>query len=101
MVDSSTPMDDFTSADPRRAAPRVPLNANVEVLAPTPASGIVLNVSTGGLRVAVDQALYIEDYCHLRIVTDDEEGCVERARVRWVKAKPDGWIVGLELDKAG
>lgn len=100
MGDQSTPMDDFTTDDPRRASPRVPMDADVEVLAPTPANGIVLNASTGGLRVALDSALYVEDYCHLRITTDDERGEVARARVRWVKAVLDGWVVGLELEAA-
>ena len=85
--------------DTRRTTDRVPLHADVEVLSPSPARGVVLNASMGGLRIAIDKPLYVGDYCHLKIGTDEGDGKKARARVIWVKEKTDGWVVGLEMAK--
>jgi hypothetical protein len=71
----------------------------VTVLSPSRASGVVLNASTGGLRIAIDRALYVNDCCDLELATDEGKGRPTRARVVWVKEMTDGWVVGLELVK--
>ncbi len=87
------------SSDSRRSTERVPLHATVEVVSPSRAEGVVLNASLGGLRIALDKPLYVNDLCHLKIATDEGEGRWAKARVKWVKEMADGWVVGLELTK--
>jgi hypothetical protein len=69
------------------------------VVSPSRAEGVVLNASLGGLRIAIDKPLYVNDFCHLKIATDEGDGRWAKARVKWVKEMPDGWVVGLELAK--
>jgi hypothetical protein len=68
----------------------------VQVLGPAPGSGVTLNASEGGLRVAVDCVLTEGEICFVR-VDDPERGAVERARVAWSRELPDGCIAGLQL----
>lgn len=81
----------------RRASERFPLNAHVEVTDPGHSSGIVINASAGGLRVAVDQPVGVGQVCRARVCTSPERESVETARVVWSRELPDGWVLGLEF----
>jgi len=80
----------------RRSSRRLPANAAVEILDPRPGTGATLNISTGGLRVAIDCELCPGDVCLLSI-DDPTRPAVERARVVWAHPLPDGCIAGLQL----
>jgi len=80
----------------RRAARREPLHAEVEMIEPRIGSGVTINASEGGLRVAVDCRLTEGDRCLLK-VCDGERPRLERGRVVWVRELPDGFIAGLAL----
>ena len=80
----------------RRATQRFPLNADVEILEPWSAHGVVINASEGGLRIAVDSELPVGTLCVLEVQLEDST-TVEVARVAWVKAHPDGFLVGLSF----
>jgi hypothetical protein len=80
----------------RRSAHRFPLNADVEILEPWSAHGVVINASEGGLRIAVDTELPVGTLCVLEVQLQDS-ATVEVARVAWVKAHPDGFLVGLSF----
>ena len=80
----------------RRSASRYPLNADVEILDPFNAHGVVINASEGGLRVAVDAELPLDAVCVIEVHLDDGK-TVELARVAWVRAHPDGFLVGLSF----
>lgn len=82
----------------RRGAARWPLHAEIEVLGPVRGTGVALNGSLGGMRVAVD--------CHLAEGTDYlvrtrfSAGVVRTgwATVAWSKKVSDGWIAGLKFE---
>lgn len=80
----------------RRGSRRTAFNAAVEVMLPEVGSGVAINVSDGGLRVAVDCNLHAGDECMIRV---DAPGRPERerARVVWSQQLPDGCIAGLEI----
>ena len=80
----------------RRAAERYPLNADVEILEPFNAHGVVINASEGGLRVAVNVELPLDAVCVVEVQLEDGK-TVELARVAWVRAHPDGFLVGLSF----
>jgi hypothetical protein len=80
----------------RRTARRYPLNADVEVLEPLHAHGVVINASQGGLRIALDRELPLDAVCVLEVQLDEGK-TVELARVAWVKAHPDGYLIGLSF----
>jgi hypothetical protein len=80
----------------RRSASRYPLNADVEILEPFNAHGVVINASEGGLRVAVDVELPLDTVCVVEVQLVDGK-TVEMARVAWVRAHPDGFLVGLSF----
>jgi hypothetical protein len=80
----------------RRSARRYPLNADVEVLEPFNAHGVVINASQGGLRVAIDVELPIDTVCVVEVQLEEGK-TVELARVAWVKAHPDGYLIGLSF----
>ncbi len=80
----------------RRVAERYPLNADVEILEPFNAHGVVINASAGGLRVAVNVALPLDAVCVVEVQLDEGK-TVELARVAWVKEHPDGYLVGLSF----
>lgn len=80
----------------RRTSRRLPANAAVEILDPHPGAGVSINVSDGGLRVAVDCALCPGDVCLLS-VDDPARPAIERARVVWTHSLRDGCIAGLQL----
>lgn len=80
----------------RRSARRYPLNADVEILEPFSAHGVVINASQGGLRVAVDVELPLDAVCVVEVQLEEGQ-TVELARVAWVKAHPDGFLIGLSF----
>jgi hypothetical protein len=80
----------------RRSARRYPLNADVEILEPFNAHGVVINASQGGLRVAVDVELALDTVCVVEVQLEEGK-TVELARVAWVKAHPDGYLIGLSF----
>ena len=80
----------------RRRARRYPLNADVEILEPFNAHGVVINASEGGLRVAVDIELPPDASCVVEVQLEEGK-TVELARVAWVKVHPDGYLVGLSF----
>jgi hypothetical protein len=80
----------------RRSADRYPLNADVEILEPFNAHGVVINASEGGLRIAIDVELPLDAVCVVEVQLDEGK-TVELARVAWVRAHPDGYLVGLHF----
>jgi hypothetical protein len=79
----------------------------VELLAPRLAVGVCLNVSDGGVRVAVDAALHPGEVCRLRrhLATGQSHESYlatgqshESYRVVWSREVSDGWIAGLARD---
>lgn len=75
---------------------RYPLNADVEVLDPFQAHGVVINHSEGGLRVALDRELPLDVVCVLEIRLEEGK-TVEMAKVVWSQGHPDGYLVGLQF----
>ena len=80
----------------RRATERYPLNADVEILEPFNAHGVVINASEGGLRVAIDRALPLDAVCVIEVQLEEGK-TVELARVAWVREHPDGYLIGLSF----
>jgi PilZ domain len=78
----------------RRVDERYPLNADVEVLEPWNAHGVVINASGGGLRVALDRELPVGLVCVVEVAVDEGK-TVEMVRVAWSRELPDGYLVGL------
>jgi hypothetical protein len=79
-----------------RESSRYPLNADVEVLDPFHAHGVVINHSEGGLRVALDRELPLDVVCVLEIRLDEGK-TVEMAKVVWSRGHPDGCLVGFQF----
>lgn len=80
----------------RRANERYPLNADVEVLEPWNAHGVVINASDGGLRIALDRDLPVGVTCVIEIALDEGK-TVEMVRVAWSRALPDGYLAGVSF----
>jgi hypothetical protein len=80
----------------RRTSQRYPLHADVEVLDPLHAHGVVINASDGGLRIAVDTALPLGAVCVLEVKSSDGS-TVELARVAWLRELRDGFLVGMSF----
>ena len=79
----------------RRRARRWALDAEVELVSPGRGSGLTINASVGGLRIALDRGVPLDEVCTLRVRTAPEHETVEHARVVWSKAQPDGYVLGL------
>ena len=79
----------------RRRSRRWALDAEVELLSPGHGSGMAINASVGGLRIALDRGVPLDEVCTLRIRTAPEHETVEHARVVWSRAQPDGYLLGL------
>jgi hypothetical protein len=81
----------------RRRSRRWALDAEVELLSPTRASGLAINASVGGLRIAVDRGVPVDHVCTLRVRTAPSHETLEHAKVVWSQARPDGYLLGLEF----
>ena len=81
----------------RRRFRRWALDADIELLSPAQGAGLAINVSRGGLRIAVDSGVPVGHVCELRVQTAQNHGTIEHAKVVWAKAQPDGYILGLEF----
>lgn len=80
----------------RRRSRRYRFNANVHIVSPVKAYGVTLNMSEGGLRVALSQALPHDQECLLQVWVTPRRCYVERARVVWSQKFVDGWVLGME-----
>ena len=83
--------------DPRRASVRFPVHAEVELVEPAGAGGIVINVSGGGLRIALDRPLALGEHCVLRVRPADGAETLEHVRVVWCREMSDGAVLGVEF----
>jgi hypothetical protein len=81
----------------RRVTRRRPLHADVDVIAPQSGRGVTINVSEGGLRIAVDCTLRVDDVCMLVIREPNQPVRLERARVVWARTVRDGCVAGLAV----
>jgi len=81
----------------RRRFRRWALDAEVELLTPARGSGLAINASVGGLRIAVDRGVPVDHVCTLRVRTAPNHETVEHAKVVWSRAQPDGYVMGLEF----
>lgn len=59
-------------------------------------TGWALNISRGGLRAIVEEALDLGEELDVSI-DGDEEQVTRRAQVVWTQEEPDGMIVGLSF----
>lgn len=84
----------------RRASRRFPMHAEVEVSGDREGNGVVINVSAGGLRMAVEQTLQVGDRCSLQIRTPSNSQWTETGRVVWTRQLPDGYLCGVCFDEA-
>ena len=85
--------------DPRRTSVRFPVHAEVELVEPAGATGITINVSGGGLRIALDRAVREGEHCVLRVTHADGVATLEHVRVVWCRELSDGAILGVEFVK--
>ncbi len=104
-IDSSSQKskDEAFHLGARRRSQRLSLNANVKFLEPISAEGVVLNVSEGGMRVAVYQKLPADQLCKLQdwyvqVWIDQNTSFTKRARIVWSRELPDGWVIGLDFN---
>jgi len=81
----------------RRASQRFPFHADVELVEPIHTTGVTINASAGGLRVAVEHAVALGDLCVARIRTAVGRETTEKLRVVWRRELPDGWLMGLQF----
>ena len=81
----------------RRRFRRWALDAEVELLTPARGSGLAINASVGGLRIAVDRGVPVDHVCTLRVRTAPNHETIEHAKVVWSRAQPDGYVMGLEF----
>ena len=81
----------------RRRSKRWALDAEIDLLGPVRGTGLAINASVGGLRVAVDMGIPVGEICTLRVRTAPDHQTVEHAKVVWAKAQPDGYLLGLEF----
>ena len=89
--------DVATHRGARRRSRRWALDAEVDLLGPVRGAGLAINASVGGLRVAVDMGVPVGHVCTLRVRTAPDHQTVEHAKVVWSKARPDGYLLGLEF----
>ncbi len=79
----------------RRRSRRWSLDAEIELVSPGSGTGLAINASVGGLRIALDRGVPVDEVCTLRVRTAPDHETVEHARVVWSKARPDGYVLGL------
>jgi len=81
----------------RRSSRRRPLEATVQVIEPHAGRGVTINVSDGGMRVAVDCPLMPDQICLMVVRELGEPDQLVRGRVAWSNDHAgDGCIVGLQ-----
>ncbi len=69
------------------------------MLKPFEVRGFALNISEGGIRVAMDLPLPEDKPCVVQI-SPPEGGSYERhAQVVWSRQLKDGWLMGLRFDE--
>jgi hypothetical protein len=78
----------------RRTSDRYPLDADVEVVEPVRAHGVVINASEGGMCIAVDSDLPLGVECVIEIALEEGK-TIETARVAWLRQLPDGYLAGV------
>jgi len=93
MNQTERPPSDFPG---RRSAERFPLNADVEVLEPISANGVVINASANGLRIAIDKQLQKGTVCVLAVRVEDQQ-TIEVGTVVWSRKFPDGYLIGISF----
>lgn len=76
----------------RRKWERTAIDAWVEVFSPVAATGVALNISAGGVLVALSRPLLREQICVIAL-----EGQPEMARVAWCRRMDTGCFAGLEF----
>jgi hypothetical protein len=81
----------------RRITRRRPMHADVDVIEPHTGGGVTINASDGGLRIAVDCKLRVNDVCMLVIREPAKPVRLERARVVWAQEVRDGCVAGLTV----
>jgi hypothetical protein len=81
----------------RRVTRRQPMHADVDVIEPHTGGGVTINSSEGGLRIAVDCILRVNDVCMLVIREPAKPARLERARVVWAQELRDGCVAGLTV----
>jgi hypothetical protein len=89
--------DEEFREDARRQSQRACSDADVEFLEPIQAEGVALNISEGGLRVAVYDEFPADAECVVKLRHSDDEHVSRRARVVWSKKVADGWVLGLKF----
>ena len=90
------PTDEHTHRGARRLSARFPLDARVEVRSRSgAASGLVLNASEGGLRIAADRGYEAGTRLDVDVLLASGRAIRERVQVVWASARPDGWVLGL------
>ncbi len=81
----------------RRKSRRWALDAEVDLIGPVQGTGLAINASVGGLRVAADTTMPVGQVCTLRVRTAPNHETLEHAKVVWSKVQPDGYLLGLEF----
>lgn len=80
----------------RRGSARYPLHADIELVGDPEGTGVAINASAGGMRIAIDRALTVGTVYSLRVRTPNRT-TDEQLRVVWTRQLPDGWLVGLQF----
>jgi hypothetical protein len=93
----SGPRDDQVHRGARRRSSRFPLEGEVAVVEPIETRGNVLNASSGGIRVAVDEVLPIGAVVVLVVEFRSGKRSCEHGRVLWVHEHHDGCVAGIEF----
>jgi hypothetical protein len=89
--------DEEFREDARRRSQRECSHADVEFLSPVTAEGVALNISEGGLRVAVYDEIPADAECLVKVRLEDDRQVERQARVVWSRKVADGWVLGLEF----
>ena len=81
----------------RRRTERWPSDAQLEILSPLEVEATALDVSTGGMQIALDGWLSTGTLVDLRITTRSGRTRLKRARVIWARRVGDECVAGLSL----
>ncbi len=91
------PADEQTHHGARRRSARYSVDGEVSVSGPVEATGILFNISAGGLRIAIDQKVERGDRLDLSVRFNETKTTHERGEVVWIREQPDGYVVGLRF----